>query len=67
MERLSFKILWGVIMVIIFLAMFIMLIFTDLFKGQLLVVRYFLGIIFLLYAAFRGWQIIHLLKNSKNP
>ena len=65
MERLDFKILWGVVMVFIFMAMFFMLIFTDLFERQLLIVRYFLGIVFLLYAFFRVWQIIHLLKNQK--
>jgi hypothetical protein len=65
MGSFSFKVIWSCCMIVVFLGMFYMLAFTHLFDGQMLLIRIVMGIVFLLYAFFRMWQLNILLKNHK--
>lgn len=55
---LSFRLIWGILMVIIYVGMFYMLVFTQLFAQYAPVIRYLFGCVFLAYGLFRGWKII---------
>lgn len=56
-EPFNFRLIWGILMVIIYLAMFYMLVFTNLFVNLSQTLRIIFGVIFLLYGLFRGWQV----------
>ncbi|HBL71795.1 MAG TPA: hypothetical protein DD409_02225 [Bacteroidales bacterium] len=53
----SFRLVWGLLMVIIYLGMCYMLIFTSLFDTFSPTLRYIFGGIFLLYGVFRAFKI----------
>jgi hypothetical protein len=57
MKKLSFGFVWGLIMVLIFLGMAFLLVFTTYFAAMGLFIRVVLGGVFLLYAIFRGYQL----------
>jgi len=54
---LNFKFIWGLCMVVIYLCMFFVLVFTNLFANTSLTMRILLGIIFLIYGVFRGYSV----------
>jgi len=53
----SFLLVWGILMVIIYMGMCYMLIFTGLFKQFSPTLRYIFGGIFLVYGVFRAYKI----------
>jgi len=56
-KNLSFRLIWGILMVVIYLGMSYLLVFTNLFTQFSLTLRIIFGIVFLLYGIFRGWKI----------
>ncbi|MBQ8565374.1 MAG: hypothetical protein IJ442_06040 [Bacteroidaceae bacterium] len=53
-----FAIVTGVIMVLIYVGMAFLLLFTTLFVGKVPEwVRYMMGVVFFLYAIFRGYRV----------
>jgi len=50
-------------MTLAFLGMFYLLVFTGFFANLVDPIRLGLGIVFLLYAFFRAWQVFNMLKN----
>lgn len=65
MNTFSFKIVWSLFMVLAFFGMFFILVFTTYFANLIAPIRIGLGIVFLIYAVFRVWQVLNLLKNQK--
>jgi len=57
MKRLNFKLIWGIFMVLIFVGMFYLLVFTTYFSTMSLAFRIILGCIFLIYSIFRSYQL----------
>jgi len=55
-EKLNFKLIWGLLMIFIYLGMFFLLVFTNMFNMSL-IVRVLFGFVFFLYAGFRGYVI----------
>lgn len=54
----AFAIVTGVIMVLIYVGMAFLLLFTSLFIGKVPEwVRYLMGVVFFLYAIFRGYRV----------
>lgn len=56
MKKLNFKQIWGIFMVLVFLAMGVLTLFTDYFSNMG-VLRYVFGIIFFVFSFYRGYQI----------
>lgn len=56
-NKLNFKLIWGLLMIVIYLGMFFLLLFTSMFNSMSLTVRILFGAIFLIYGIFRGYQI----------
>lgn len=52
-----FRLIWGILMVIIYFAMSVMLVFTDLFNQFPPAIRYVFGAIFLIYGVIRAYKI----------
>jgi hypothetical protein len=63
MKKLNFNLVWGMFMVLIFLGMFYLLVFTGYFSTLAFTVRIILGLVFLLYAVFRGVQLWKRIKD----
>jgi hypothetical protein len=49
--------MWGVFMVVIYLGMAFLFVFTNLFANISLTFRIIFGVIFFIYGAFRAWTI----------
>ena len=61
----NFKLIWGAVMVILYLAFAYALIFTSLFQSSVIPkgIRVILGVIFAAYAVMRGYRIKKELEN----
>jgi hypothetical protein len=57
MKKLGFGFIWGLFMVLIFIGMAFLLVFTTYFAAMGLLARIILGSVFLVYAIFRGYQL----------
>ena len=51
------RFIWGIFMVLVFMGMSFMLIFTNMFMNLSLPIRILTGVIFLIYGIFRGYSI----------
>lgn len=56
-NKLNFKLMWGVFMVVIYLGMAFLFVFTNLFANISLTFRIIFGVIFFIYGVFRAWTI----------
>jgi|WetSurMetagenome_2_1015567.scaffolds.fasta_scaffold682890_2 hypothetical protein len=65
MKKLNFRLLWAMFMILVFLGMFVLLVFTGYFSAMSIVLRIILGVVFLVYALFRGYQVSLEIRNSK--
>lgn len=61
-DKLNFKFIWGILMIVIYFGMSFLLVFTTLFVGMSLTIRLIFGAIFLIYGIFRAY---HIWKNSR--
>jgi hypothetical protein len=66
MKQLNFNLIWGAFMVVLFLGMFVLLVFTNYFGGLTFGIRLVLGLVFLVYAFFRGLQIWKQIADRKH-
>jgi hypothetical protein len=57
MKKFGFGFVWGLFMVLIFIGMAFLLVFTTYFAAMGLLARIILGVVFLVYAIFRGYQL----------
>ncbi len=54
----GFKLMWGIMMVIIYLSVSYLLVFTPLFRGNIPVgIRIAFGVIFTVYGILRGYRL----------
>ena len=56
-QPLSMNIVFGMIMIAIYLGMAYLLLFTSLFSNLYDIVRYIMGGVFAVYGAFRGYRL----------
>lgn len=56
-DKTNFRLLWGILMVVIYLGMFFLLVFTNMFMNLSLTLRIICGSAFLIYGVFRGFRI----------
>lgn len=56
-DKLNLRLLWGLTMVLIYLGMAFLLIFTNMFVNISLTLRVILGAVFMIYGVFRGYRI----------
>ena len=56
-DKLNFRFIWGLLMVVIYLGMFILLVFTNVFVNISSTIRIIIGAFFLVYAAFRSYSL----------
>jgi len=61
-DKLNFKFIWGILMIVIYFGMSFLLVFTTLFVSMSLTIRLIFGAIFLIYGIFRAYYIW---KNSR--
>lgn len=61
-DKLDFKLIWGILMIVIYFGMSFLLVFTTLFVSMSLTIRLIFGAIFLIYGIFRAY---HIWKNSR--
>lgn len=56
-NKINLRLLWGLIMVVVYFGMSFLLVFTNLFLSMSLVVRVAMGLVFSVYGVFRGYRI----------
>jgi len=56
-NKLNFKLVWGVFMVLIYFGMAFLFVFTNLFANISLTFRIIFGVLFFTYGIFRTWTI----------
>ena len=61
-DKLNFKLVWGLFMIVIYFGMFFLLVFTTMFVNMSLTIRLIFGAIFLVYGIFRAY---HIWRNSR--
>jgi len=57
MKKLNFKLIWGMFMALIFLAMGILTLFTNYFSTMSTTLRILFGVVFLIFSIYRGYLI----------
>ena len=58
-KKINLKIIWAVFMVVVYLGMSFLLIFTNLFKENMsFIMRMVFGTLFFCYTLFRGYRLI---------
>ena len=62
-DKLDFKLIWGILMIVIYFGMSFLLVFTTMFVSMSLTIRLIFGAIFLIYGIFRAY---HIWRNSRD-
>lgn len=59
MKGINIKLVWGISMIVVYLGMSFLLIFTNLFEGNMsFTTRVICGVLFFGYTLFRGYRLI---------